>query len=64
MKCPYCGFEDTKVIDSRPADSKKEDVESVQTVQKDLQHMKLLKFLFSWYKKKMVLLSLLKEISL
>lgn len=23
MKCPYCGFEDTKVIDSRPADSKK-----------------------------------------
>lgn len=23
MKCPYCGFEDTKVIDLRPADSKK-----------------------------------------
>ncbi len=23
MKCPFCGFEDTKVIDSRPADGKK-----------------------------------------
>ena len=22
MKCPYCGFEDLKVIDSRPADDK------------------------------------------
>lgn len=23
MKCPFCGFSDTKVIDSRPSDSKK-----------------------------------------
>lgn len=23
MKCPFCGFEDTKVVDSRPADGKK-----------------------------------------
>ncbi len=23
MKCPFCGFEDTKVIDSRPSDEKK-----------------------------------------
>lgn len=23
MKCPYCGFEDSKVIDSRPSDEKK-----------------------------------------
>ena len=23
MRCPFCGFEDTKVIDSRPADGKK-----------------------------------------
>lgn len=23
MKCPFCGFEDTKVIDSRPIDQKK-----------------------------------------
>ncbi len=23
MRCPFCGFEDTKVIDSRPIDSKK-----------------------------------------
>lgn len=23
MKCPFCGFADTKVIDSRPADGKK-----------------------------------------
>ncbi len=23
MRCPFCGFEDTKVIDSRPTDSKK-----------------------------------------
>ena len=23
MKCPFCGFEDTKVIDSRPSDDKK-----------------------------------------
>lgn len=23
MKCPYCGFEDTKVVDSRSADGKK-----------------------------------------
>lgn len=23
MKCPFCGFEDTKVIDSRPLDQKK-----------------------------------------
>ena len=23
MKCPYCGFEDTKVIDSRPVDGRK-----------------------------------------
>ncbi len=23
MKCPFCSFEDTKVIDSRPADNKK-----------------------------------------
>jgi transcriptional repressor NrdR len=22
MKCPFCGFEDTKVVDSRPIDSK------------------------------------------
>ena len=23
MRCPFCGYEDTKVIDSRPADGKK-----------------------------------------
>lgn len=23
MRCPFCGFEDTKVIDSRPADGRK-----------------------------------------
>ena len=23
MKCPFCGYEDTKVIDSRPSDNKK-----------------------------------------
>ncbi|HAS78998.1 MAG TPA: transcriptional regulator NrdR [Ruminococcus sp.] len=23
MRCPFCGFEDTKVIDSRPSDGKK-----------------------------------------
>lgn len=23
MKCPFCGFEDTKVVDSRPADGRK-----------------------------------------
>ena len=23
MKCPFCGFEDTKVVDSRPVDGKK-----------------------------------------
>ena len=23
MRCPFCGFDDTKVIDSRPADGKK-----------------------------------------
>ena len=23
MKCPFCGFEDTKVIDSRPSEDKK-----------------------------------------
>lgn len=23
MKCPFCGYEDTKVIDSRPSDDKK-----------------------------------------
>ena len=23
MKCPFCGFSDTKVIDSRPSDAKK-----------------------------------------
>lgn len=23
MRCPFCGFEDTKVIDSRPADDRK-----------------------------------------
>lgn len=23
MKCPFCGFEDTKVVDSRPAEGKK-----------------------------------------
>ncbi|MDO5560678.1 MAG: transcriptional regulator NrdR [Oscillospiraceae bacterium] len=23
MRCPFCGYEDTKVIDSRPTDSKK-----------------------------------------
>ena len=23
MKCPYCGFEDSKVIDSRPAEDRK-----------------------------------------
>lgn len=23
MKCPYCGFEDSRVIDSRPSDEKK-----------------------------------------
>lgn len=23
MKCPYCGFEDSKVIDSRPSDDRK-----------------------------------------
>lgn len=23
MRCPFCGFEDTKVVDSRPADGKK-----------------------------------------
>ena len=23
MKCPFCGFEDTKVIDSRPSEGKK-----------------------------------------
>ena len=23
MKCPYCGFEDSKVIDSRPSDERK-----------------------------------------
>lgn len=22
MKCPFCGFEDTKVVDSRPVDGK------------------------------------------
>ncbi|MCD7772589.1 MAG: transcriptional regulator NrdR, partial [Ruminococcus sp.] len=23
MRCPFCNFEDTKVIDSRPSDEKK-----------------------------------------
>ena len=34
MKCPYCGEENTKVIDSRPAE---ENNASVLSAKKDLQ---------------------------
>ena len=42
MKCPYCGTDDTKVIDSRPAERTmplEEDV-SARNATSVLQHMK------------------------
>ena len=42
MKCPYCGADDTKVIDSRPAEENnaiREDV-SARNATSVLQHMK------------------------
>jgi transcriptional regulator NrdR family protein len=45
MKCPFCNKDNTRVIDSRPADEKnsfEEDV-SVMNATEDLLHMKRLK---------------------
>ena len=42
MKCPFCGLDNTRVIDSRPADdnSSYDGEDFVTNVEKDLLHMR------------------------
>lgn len=49
MKCPYCSFEESKVVDSRSADDGKEyaEEENVLSAESVLQLMKLLRTFLS-----------------
>lgn len=51
MKCPFCDYEDTKVIDSRPSDSKIRRRRECIKCQKGLQHLKWWKCRCLWCKK-------------
>ena len=49
MRCPFCDYEDTKVIDSRPADGKNAAGENAVIVARDSQLMRVLKCHSLWF---------------